>query len=84
MKPITLQQGAWIHFATNGFLFLLKSITLALLVLAGVLIISQSSVAPVSTRLLSAYAMEYAMHKVKPYRHYFPKPYMINLEEQTR
>lgn len=80
MKPVTEQQKFWISMTVSGFFLILKTLTIALFLLMGVLVISQSSVAPVSTRLLSMYAVEYAMYKVKPYRHFFPKPYMVNLE----
>lgn len=85
MKPVTQQQKTLSSLALNGFFFILKTLTAALLVLAAVLVVSQSAVAPVSTRLLGAYAVEYAAKTIKPYRHFFPQPYMINLEEdQTR
>ena len=81
MKPVTEQEKTLFTTAVNGFFLLLKTVTISLVVLAGVLVISQSSVSPISTRLLGVYAVEYAMYKVKPYRHLFPKPYMIHLEE---
>lgn len=84
MKSITEQQKTLAVTALKGFFFVLKTITVMLLVLVGVLVISQSSVAPISMRLLSTYALEYTVQKVKPYRGYFPKPYMVNLEEETR
>lgn len=82
MKPVTYQN--WQHFAINGFFFILKRVTVILLVFAGGLVVSQSTVAPVSTRMLTAYVVEYGMVKIKPYRHLFPKPYMVNLEQETR
>ena len=84
MKSITEQQKTLGATALKGFFFVLKTITVVLLILTGVLVISQSSVSPVSMRLLSTYAIEYTVQKVKPYRIYFPRPYMINLEEKTR
>lgn len=86
MKPVTQQEKTLSGLALNGFFFIVKTLTAALLVLAAVLVVSQSAVAPVSTRLLGVYAMEYAAKTIKPYRHYFPQPYMVNLEdeEQTR
>ncbi len=85
MQPVTRQQRNLASLALGGFFFVVKTFTAALLVLAAVLVVSQSAVAPVSTRLLSAYAVEYAAKTIKPYRHFFPQPYMVNLEEeQTR
>lgn len=84
MKPVTEQQKIWVSMAIGGFFLGLKTVIIALLLLMGVLIASQSSVAPVSTRLLSTYAVEYAMYKVKPYRHFFPQPYLVNSEKEKR
>ncbi len=84
MKPITIQQGKWLGALINEFLFLVKMTTIALVILTAVFIASQSSVAPVSTRLLGMYALEYATHKVKPYRVYFPQPYGANLKDKKR
>lgn len=68
----------------KGFFFSVKALTVILLVLAGALLISQSSVAPVSTQFLSTYAVEHAANTIKPYRHFFPRPYMVEIEEETR
>ncbi len=85
MRAVTEQQKTLSSLALGGFFFVVKTLTVGLLLLVGVLIVSQSSVAPVSTRLLSAYAVEYASKTIKPYRHLFPQPYMKNLDEnQTR
>ena len=85
MQPLSRQQKMLSVWLFAGFAFLIKSTLMVLCILIGVLVISQSSVAPVSTRLLSTYALEYATQTIKPYRHFFPKPYMIKLEkEQTR
>ena len=85
MRPVTQPQKTLVSLALGGFFFIVKTLTAALLVLAAVLVISQSAVAPVSTRLLGVYAMQYAAQTIKPYRHLFPQPYMVNLEEeQTR
>ena len=85
MRPVTQQQKTLASLALGGFFFIVKTLTAALLVLAAVLVVSQSAVAPVSTRLLGVYAMQYAAQTIKPYRHLFPQPYMVNLEEeQTR
>ena len=82
MKPVSQQQKTLSAMALNSFFLIIKILTIGLFVLAGVLVISQSSVAPVSTRLLSAYALEYATKTIKPYRHFFPQPYMVNLNEE--
>ena len=85
MQPLSRQQKLLSTWLFNGFFFVVKALIMALGILALVLVVSQSSVAPVSTRLLSTYALEYATQTIKPYRHFFPKPYMVNLEEeQTR
>lgn len=85
MRPVTEQQKMLSSLALSGFFFVLKTLTAALLVLGAALIVSQSAVAPVSTRLLGVYALEYATNTIKPYRRFFPQPYMITLdEEETR
>ena len=81
MKPVTQQQKKLSVMALSGFFFILKIVTIGFFVLVLTLILSQSAVAPISSRLLSAYALEYATKTIKPYRHYFPQPYMVNLEE---
>jgi hypothetical protein len=40
-------------------------------------LLAQSSVSPVSVRLLTSYGMEYAVSVFKPCRHWFPEPYFI-------
>ena len=82
MLPVTRQQKVLSLWILKGFFFTVKTATVCLLLLAAVLVISQSAVAPVSSRLLGLYAVEYATKTVKPYRHFFPKPYMVNLEEE--
>ncbi len=84
MKPVTEQQKAWVAVTLNGFFLICKTVTAIVLILSIVLVVSQSTVAPVSTRLLTAYVMQYSVQTVKPYRVLFPKPYTINLEEETR
>ncbi len=81
MNPVTQQQKRLSSLALNGFFFIIKIITVGFFVLVATLILSQSAVAPVSSRLLSTYALEYATKTIKPYRHFFPQPYMVNLEE---
>lgn len=75
------QVRSWI---ITAFFFIFKTITVVMLILAGGLIISQSAVSPVSARFLSTYAVEYTAKTIKPYRHFFPKPYMVQVEEKTR
>ncbi len=82
MLPVTRQENVLFGWMVKGFFFIVKTLTVCLLILAGVLVVSQSAVAPVSARLLGMYAVEYTNKAVKPYRHFFPKPYMVNLEEQ--
>ena len=81
MNPVTQQQKRLSSLALNGFFFIIKIITVGFFVLVATLILSQSAVAPVSSHLLSTYALEYATKTIKPYRHFFPQPYMVNLEE---
>lgn len=84
MKPVT-QPGSLSRLALGGFFAVVKVLTVGLLLLVGVLVASQSAVAPVSARLLGTYALEYTAKTIKPYRHFFPQPYMVNLdEEETR
>lgn len=82
MLPVTEQQKTLSALALNGFFFMVKILTVVLFILASVLVVSQSAVAPVSTRLLGAYALEYGTATIKPYRRFFPKPYMVNLDEE--
>ncbi len=84
MKPITEQERTLFSRLGNGFIFIIKSLIVILCLFAGILMVSQSSVSPVSTRLLTRYALEYADHKIKPYRIYFPRPYIVNLTEEKR
>ena len=67
-------------FLLRVFFSLVKMAVVCVMLAAGVLIAGQSSVAPVSVRLLTSYGMEYATSALKPCRHLFPKPYAINLE----
>ena len=84
MLPVTRQQKTISLWLLKGFFFIVKTLTVCLFFLALVLVVSQSAVAPVSSRLLGMYAVEYTIKTVKPYRHFFPQPYMVNLEEETR
>lgn len=84
MKPVT-QPGSLSRLALGGFFAVVKVLTVGLFLLVGVLVASQSAVAPVSARLLGTYALEYTAKTIKPYRHFFPQPYMVNLDkEETR
>ena len=60
----------------------LKALLIALVLIVAVLFVCQSRVAPVSVRLLTTYAMEYAVTHFKPYRVYFPEPYKMKLDKE--
>lgn len=64
------------------FFSLLKAALFTLFFVVAVLIIGQSRVAPVSVHLLTAYAMQYAVHTFKPARPFFPQPYAPHLNIQ--
>ena len=65
-----------------GVFFTLVKMTLVLVVLVtGTLIAAQSAVAPVSTRLLTSYAVRFAVAACKPQRHFFPRPYTPDLKQ---
>ena len=66
----------------KAFFVLVKTLFILLALSGGALVAGQSSVAPVSLRLLTAYGMEYAAATFKPYRHFFPEPYLIELENK--
>ena len=70
-------KAIFIFFKT---LTVLAVLTVAALVAA--LVAAQSSVAPVSARLLVSLGVEYASRNLKPYRPYFPEPYLIQLEQE--
>ena len=80
MNPTFAEQSAAI--ALRMFFAFVKAAIVALVLIVGVLIAGQSRVAPVSVNLLTAYAMEYAVATFKPYRGYFPEPYLIQLEKK--
>ncbi len=67
-------------FLVQVFFSLVKAAVLLIVLGAGVLIAAQSSVAPVSVRLLTSYGIEYAAATLKPYRHLFPEPYPVKIE----
>ena len=79
MKKTFAEQSAAI--AMGAFFAFMKAVLVALVIVVGVLIVGQSRVAPVSVNLLTAYAMEYAVAALKPYRGYFPEPYLIHFED---
>lgn len=66
--------------ALRMFFTFVKAVFVTLGLMVGVLIVGQSRVAPVSVNLLTAYAMEYAVNTFKPYRGYFPEPYLIHIK----
>lgn len=78
MIPTFAEQSSAV--VLHMFFTFVKAVLAALLLIAGVLVVGQSRVAPVSIHLLTSYAMEYAVHKFKPYRGYFPEPYLIEFE----
>lgn len=78
MKPTFTEQSARLAF--NTFFALVKGMLIACVLIVAVLVAGQSTVAPVSVKLLTSYAMEYAVASFKPYRGYFPEPYIIDLD----
>ena len=62
------------------FFGVVKTIFIVLVLFVGTLIASQSSVAPVSVRLLTSYGMEYAVALLKPVRPLFPQPQVIDFK----
>ena len=74
------EQSAAVLF--KAFFTLMKTLFILLVLTVGALVAGQSAVAPVSLRLLTSYGMEYAVATLKPYRHLFPEPYLIDLENQ--
>ena len=69
------------RFVIRAFFVFVKMLVVLLVLTGGALIAGQSSVSPVSVRLLTSYGMEYAISTFKPYRHFFPRPYLIDLEK---
>lgn len=78
------QQGVFakqaVKILLKSFFALVKMTFILLILIVGTLIASQSSVSPVSVRLLTSYAMEYAVNTFKPVRPYFPAPYVVEVE----
>ena len=78
MKSTFAEQSASV--AIGMFFAFVKAVFIALVLIVSALVAGQSRVAPVSINLLTAYAMEYAVATFKPYRKYFPEPYLIHIE----
>ncbi len=74
----TLSEPSFSVIFTMFFGFL-KATLLALVLIVAVLIVGQSRVAPVSVNLLTAYALEFAVHTLSPLRPFFPQPYTPHL-----
>ncbi len=66
-----------------AFLSVIKVMFVLLVLTVGTLVAGQSSVAPVSMRLITSYGMEYAITYLKPYRHFFPEPFLIDLDVEN-
>lgn len=62
------------------FFGVVKTIFIIWVLIIGALVASQSSVAPVSVRLLTSYGMEYAVALLKPVRPLFPQPQVIDFK----
>lgn len=69
-------------FAFHTFFALVKSVCIGLVLIVTVLAFGQSQVAPVSVRLLTTYAKEFAAVSFIPYRVYFPEPYVAKFDNQ--
>ena len=69
------------RFVVQVFFSAVKLAVVLFVLTVGVLVAGQSSVAPVSVRLLTSYGMEYAVATFKPYRHLFPEPHLIQVED---
>lgn len=74
--------GSYVQVCAEAIFIFFKAFTLIAVLAVAALVAAQSSVAPVSMRLLAALGMEYAAKTLKPYRPYFPEPYLIQLEEE--
>ena len=64
----------------NIFLALVKITFILLVSVAGVLVLAQSSVAPVSVQWLTSVALKRTVSVLKPVRPYFPAPYTVEIE----
>ena len=78
------QQGVFakqsVNIVLKVFFAVVKMAFVLLVLVVGALIAAQSSVAPVSVRLLTTYAMEYSVSTFKPVRPYFPAPQAVEIE----
>lgn len=63
----------------KGLFICVKTAVILCVLVGGALIMGQSSVAPVSVRLLTTYALEYATDTFKPVRRFFPQPYVMEI-----
>ena len=77
-RPTFAEQSATLALRT--FFAFIKAVFIGLVLIVAVLAAGQSRVAPVSVRLLTTYAMEYAVKSFKPYRGYFPEPYVVEFD----
>lgn len=75
-------EGGYAQACVEAVFIFFKAVTVLAVLAVAALVAAQSSVAPVSTRLLTALTIEYAAKNLKPYRPYFPEPYLIQLEEE--
>lgn len=81
-EPTGLFAKKSMRFVIGTFFTLVKMLFVIVVLTGGALLAGQSSVSPVSMRLLTSYGMEYAIATFKPYRHFFPRPYLIDLEKK--
>ncbi len=77
-QPTLAEQS--VRMAIGTFFALVKTGVIGLVLVVAVLVAGQSTVAPVSVRLLTSYAMEYAVSSLKPYRAYFPEPFAVEFD----
>ena len=78
ISPLAWQAS---RFIVRVFFSVVKLAAVLFVLTVGVLVAGQSSVAPVSVRFLTSRGMEYAAATLKPYRHWFPEPYLIKVED---
>jgi len=69
-------------FAFHTFFALVKTVLIGAVLIVTVLAVGQSRVAPVSMRLLTTYAKEFAAVSFMPYRIYFPEPYTAKFDNK--
>ncbi len=75
-------EGGYTQACIEAIFIFFKAVTVLAVLAVAALVAAQSSVAPVSSRLLTALTIEYASKNLKPLRPYFPQPYLIQLEEE--